>query len=575
MTPHKDVPVPRAQDAQERPPHKDVPVPRAQDAQERPPHKDVPVPRAQATAGMPEVEQRMEQLPDAQERPPHKDVPVPRAPATTMRLDALLGAPLDGSYGAIQVQGLTLDSRAVRAGDAFVALRGTRQHGILFAPAALASGASVVIAEAPAPPAPPPVAPVVWIDGLRERLGAIAARFHGEPCAALRVVGVTGTNGKTSTVQLLAQTLHHAGRRVATVGTLGAGLFGALREGERTTPDAIAVQALLGEFRDLGAQDVAMEVSSHALDQGRVNGVHFTVAVFTNLTRDHLDYHGTMQAYGAAKARLFAWPGLDWAVINVDDGFGRALADGLPAGVRRLRCAIDGAAAEIRASAVRTDARGLRFQLATPWGEAEVTTALLGRFNVANLLGVVGALGALGVDFALICDALAALQPVNGRMSRLGGDGMQPLVVVDYAHTPDALEQALLTLRAHCAGALTCVFGCGGERDAGKRPQMAAIAERLADRVVVTDDNPRSEDGDAIVAQILGGFDRPHAAVVQRDRAAAIDAAVRGAASADVVLIAGKGHEHYQEIAGRRLPFDDLVVARSALAARAAAEGHA
>ncbi len=554
-------------------PHKDVPVPRAQDAQERPPHKDVPVPRAQATAGMPEVEQRTEQLPDAQERPPHKDVPVPRAQVSAMRLDDLLGAAVAAPHGAIAVHGLTLDSRAVRAGDAFVALRGTRQHGILFAPAALASGASVVIAEAPAPPAPPTVAPVVWIDGLCERLGAIAARFHGEPCAALRVVGVTGTNGKTSTVQLLAQALHHAGRRVATVGTLGAGLFGALREGERTTPDAIAVQALLRDFRDLGAQDVAMEVSSHALDQGRVNGVHFSVAVFTNLTRDHLDYHGTMEAYGAAKARLFAWPGLGWAVVNVDDGFGRALADRLPADVQRLRCAIDAEAAEIRASAVRTDARGLRFHLATPWGEAEVATALLGRFNVANLLGVVGALGALGVDFAAICDALAALRPVNGRMARLGGDGTQPLVVVDYAHTPDALEQALLTLRAHCAGALVCVFGCGGERDAGKRPQMAAIAARLADRVIVTDDNPRSEDGDAIVAQILTGFDRPGAVTVQRDRAAAIGVAVQAATSADIVLIAGKGHEPYQEIAGRRLPFDDLVVARSALAARVAAEG--
>jgi len=482
---------------------------------------------------------------------------------------------LEGLSAELAVTGLVQDSREVAPGDAFVAIAGFGAHGLHFVDAARAAGASAILFEPPAPDDLPAPDDAIAVPGLRKRMGAMADQFHGQPSAAMTTVGVTGTNGKTSTVQLLAQALHHAGRRVATVGTLGAGLFGALREGERTTPDAIAVQALLGEFRDLGAQDVAMEVSSHALDQGRVNGVHFTVAVFTNLTRDHLDYHGTMQAYGAAKARLFAWPGLDWAVINVDDGFGRALADGLPAGVRRLRCAIDGAAAEIRASAVRTDARGLRFQLATPWGEAEVTTALLGRFNVANLLGVVGALGALGVDFALICDALAALQPVNGRMSRLGGDGMQPLVVVDYAHTPDALEQALLTLRAHCAGALTCVFGCGGERDAGKRPQMAAIAERLADRVVVTDDNPRSEDGDAIVAQILGGFDRPHAAVVQRDRAAAIDAAVRGAASADVVLIAGKGHEHYQEIAGRRLPFDDLVVARSALAARAAAEGHA
>jgi UDP-N-acetylmuramoyl-L-alanyl-D-glutamate--2,6-diaminopimelate ligase len=297
--------------------------------------------------------------------------------------------------------------------------------------------------------------------------------------------------------------------------------------------------------------------------------VDFSVAVFTNLTRDHLDYHGTMEAYGAAKARLFAWPGLQHAVINVDDAFGRELAAQVPANVQLLRCGIANADADIRAEAIVTDTRGLHFHLVTPWGEADVTTRLLGRFNVSNLLGVVGALASLGIEFDRIVSAVEALDPVAGRMNRLGGDGVVPLVVIDYAHTPDALEQALTTLRAHCDGRLVCVFGCGGERDAGKRPQMAQIAERLADRVIVTDDNPRGEDGDAIVRDILGGIARPDAIVVQRDRAAAIDLAVRDARSEDVVLIAGKGHEPYQEIAGRKLPFDDLVVARAALEARA------
>jgi len=487
---------------------------------------------------------------------------------TGMALKELLaGMDVPASMTDIRVFGLTLDSRAVRQGDAFVALQGLKQHGITFAPAALASGASVILAEAPAPVVSNDQ-PVLWLDGLRERVGHLAAQFYGRPSQKLRLVGVTGTNGKTSTVQLLAQALEHLGRRAATIGTLGAGLHGAIREGERTTPDAIAVQSLLADFRAAGATDVAMEVSSHALEQGRVNGVDFSVAVFTNLTRDHLDYHGTMEAYGAAKARLFAWPGLQHAVVNVDDAFGRGLAAQVPANVQLLRSGIASADAELRAEAIVTDARGLHFHLVTPWGEADVTTRLLGRFNVSNLLGVVGALGALGVEFAGIVSAVEALDPVAGRMNRLGGDGTSPLVVIDYAHTPDALEQALTTLRAHCEGRLICVFGCGGERDAGKRPQMAAIAERLADSLIVTDDNPRGEDGDAIVRDILAGLAQPNAIVVQRDRAAAIRLAVRAANTDDVVLVAGKGHEPYQEIAGRKLPFDDLVVARAALEAR-------
>jgi UDP-N-acetylmuramoyl-L-alanyl-D-glutamate--2,6-diaminopimelate ligase len=383
----------------------------------------------------------------------------------------------------------------------------------------------------------------------------------------LHVVAVTGTNGKTSTVQLLAQALQHAGHRAATIGTLGSGLHGAIRAGERTTPDAIAVHGLLAEFREAGASHVAMEVSSHALDQGRVNAVAFELAVFTNLTRDHLDYHGTMAAYGAAKQRLFAWPGLGAAIINIDDAFGRALVATLASGVKCLRFGIERHDADIAARNVETVPSGLRFRLVTPWGEGDVATRLLGRFNISNLLAVAACLGRLGLSFAAIRDALGALAPVAGRMNRLGGSGAQPLVVVDYAHTPDALEQALTSLRAHCAGRLICVFGCGGERDAGKRPEMGAIAEALADCIIVTDDNPRSEDGDRIVEQIVAGLRHRQRATVERDRAAAIALAIASARPEDAVLVAGKGHEPYQEIAGMRLPFDDLAVARHALEA--------
>jgi len=504
---------------------------------------------------------------------------------SAMRLDDLLYGIAAPAHGDIMVSGLTQDSHALRAGDAFVALAGAKHHGIEFAPQAVGRGASAVIAETRAadPHATLGGAPVVWIDDLRLRLGEIAAHFFGDPSAAMTVVGVTGTSGKTSTVQLLAQAFTQLGKRAATIGTLGAGMHGAIHAGERTTPDVIRVHGLMAEFRDAGATDVAMEVSSHALDQHRVDGIHFDVAVFTNLTRDHLDYHGTMEAYGAAKAKLFAWPNLRAAVINVDDAFGQALAIGFQRNQRHpghglagsqihgrkklLRCGIDTADADIRAGDVRTHSDGIDFRLVTPWGEAPVHSALLGRFNVANLLAVAGVLGALDVPFAQIRAALEALQPINGRMNRLGG-GALPLVVVDYSHKPDALEQVLAALRAHCNGILVCVFGCGGDRDVGKRPIMGAIAERMADVVIVTDDNPRGEDGDAIVAQIVAGMRAPERATVERDRARAIDIAIAQARAGDAVLIAGKGHETYQEIGGAKHPFDDLQVARATLEAR-------
>lgn len=482
-----------------------------------------------------------------------------------MPLSRLLAGYGQSPLADTPVTGLCLDSRALQAGDVFIALAGASGHGMAFVDQAIANGAAAVLYE---PPLPSPLrapAGAIALTGLRAALGALADRFHEQPSAAMTVIGVTGTNGKTSIVQLLAQALHARGLSVGTIGTLGAGLHGALAAGERTTPDVLHVHRLLADMRARGASHVAMEVSSHALDQGRVDAVRFAVAVFTNLTRDHLDYHGDMAHYGAAKAKLFASAGLTAAVVNLDDAFGRALFADLAASVRRIGTSSRGQAdAMISAEAITTGSEGLSFVLRIGSAVAAVRSALIGRFNLDNLLAVAGVLHALGLAVSDIAAALAPLQPVPGRMSRAGG-GRQPLLVVDYAHTPDALRQALASVREHARARVICVFGCGGERDSGKRPQMAAIAEAAADQVIVTDDNPRGECGDAIVADIMAGLQNPASVLIERDRARAIHAAIAMAQAGDVVLIAGKGHEQYQEIAGQRLPFDDMAVARAAL----------
>ena len=480
--------------------------------------------------------------------------------------DLLAGMDATAPVPDAVVTGMTSDSRAVRNGDAFIALAGGSAHGLRFVVTARAAGAAAIVFDAPAPEGIAVPANAVGVPQLRSKLGAIADRYYGSPSSQLTIVGVTGTNGKTSFVQLLTQALSLHGEIAGSIGTLGAGLYGQVVVGERTTPDVIAVHRLLADMRAAGASHVAMEVSSHALEQGRVDAVAFDVAVFTNLTRDHLDYHGSMDAYGKAKAKLFAWPTLRAAVVNLDDAFGASLFAQLPDEMRRIGVSSRGAnAATLRAENVHLNAAGIAFDLVSGSERHAITSPLLGRFNADNLLAVAGALLAIDWQLSEITTLLQQLQPVNGRMNRVGGDARSPLVVVDYAHSPDALEQALASLRAHTAGRLVCVFGCGGERDRGKRPQMAAIAERLADRVIVTDDNPRTEDGDAIVAEILVGFVHPDAIRVQRDRAQAIAQAIAGATSDDVVLIAGKGHETYQEIAGVRRPFDDMAHACAAL----------
>ncbi len=461
------------------------------------------------------------------------------------------------------IRGMGVDSRALKKDDVFIALSGATTHGLKFAKHAAEVGVAAILYETPAPEGFVESDNVIAVPALRRKCGVIANRFYGKPSESLEMIGVTGTNGKTSTVQLIAQALTLGGAVAGTIGTLGAGLYGKLVEGERTTPDVIAVHGFLADMRDAGASHVAMEVSSHALEQGRVDAVAFDVAVFTNLTRDHLDYHATMEAYGEAKAKLFSWPTLSAAVINFDDAFSEVLVEMLAGAVNLIALSSRGHdQANLQARNVRLHAGGISFDLCLDAKTMAVKSPLLGRFNVDNLLAVAGSLIALDWPLEKIAEVLPKLSPVGGRMSRVGGENGKPLVVVDYAHTPDALEQALANLRSHTEGKLICVFGCGGDRDKGKRPVMAAIAERGADVVIVTDDNPRTENGDAIVQDIQAGFSHLSRALVQRDRAKAISAAIRQADSTDVVLIAGKGHETYQEVYGIKTPFDDLVQAR-------------
>jgi UDP-N-acetylmuramyl-tripeptide synthetase len=458
---------------------------------------------------------------------------------------------------------LTADSRAVKMGSIFVAYPGTARDGRAFIAEAIARSAAAVIWERTG---------FTWndrwdvpnlgVEGLRGKISEIAGHVFGNPSQSLWMAGVTGTNGKTSVSQWIAAALDRLGRRSAVIGTLGNGLVGERVEAKNTTPDAIVLQRLLAEYLRRGARNVAMEVSSHGLDQGRVAGIKYDAAVFTNLTRDHLDYHGTMEAYAEAKFALFKARGLSHRVVNVDDDWGASLAgrlegDVITYGTRE--------GARLHASHIGLSEAGVRFHVDSEWGHGEVNARVLGAFNVSNLLAVLGALLAAGVTFDAALAAVGALDPVPGRLERVGG-GAAPLVVIDYAHTPDALEKALEALRPTVAAGhrLVCVFGCGGDRDAGKRPLMGHAAARLADHVIVTSDNPRGETPGAIIDQILAGISGDAESI--EDRQVAIFSAVHQARPGDVVLLAGKGHETYQEIAGVRHPFSDGEVARAALA---------
>jgi UDP-N-acetylmuramyl-tripeptide synthetase len=469
---------------------------------------------------------------------------------------------------------ITSDSRRVTPGVAFAAYPGHAADGRAFVPDAIARGACAVLWDTRSFEWDASWhAPNAGVEGLQAKLGYIADVIYGSPSRRLWMTGVTGTNGKTSCAQWMAQALDMCGRRAAILGTLGNGLVGALTPASHTTPDVTVFHELLAQFRAAGATAVAMEVSSHGLEQGRVNGATFDVALFTNLTRDHLDYHKTMDAYGSAKAKLFAWPGLRVAVVNADDAFGQRLAETTrKRGQRTLTYGFGNA--DIAAAPVSMDASGIVLDVTTPWGRATLRSPVVGAFNAQNLLGVLGVLLASDVPLSSAVAALARIQPPAGRMQRIGGEG-KPLVVVDYAHTPDALEKALTALRPAVpqGGCLVCVFGCGGDRDPGKRPQMGAVAAAHADRIVVTSDNPRSEDPAAIADAVVRGVrDAGHRRFsVEVDRRDAIAQAIASARASDIVLIAGKGHETYQEAHGKRTPFSDAREAEAALARWSAA----
>jgi len=483
---------------------------------------------------------------------------------------------------------LQLDSRNIAGGDVFVALPGATpgaDDGRRYLAAARERGAVAALVEAEGFDGTDTRLPVLPVRGLRLLLGQLAARHYGLPAESLQVVGVTGTNGKTSIACWIAQLLSQAGRRCAVLGTVGSGFPGeALAEAKLTTPDAISLQREVLRLYQAGAQALAMEVSSIGLEQGRVNGMRFDVAVFTNLTRDHLDYHGTMAAYEAAKAQLFDWPTLTAAVLNLDDAAGRRLrvrlADRGSAGALRLvgytvgadQLATDGLALLLRARNLRAGAEGLAFTLQAGGREIELAVPLIGSFNVANLLAAIAASVCCGVDLDAACHHAARLIPPPGRMQRVGAEGDAPLVVVDYAHTADAIEQALMALRPQAAargGRLWIVFGAGGDRDPGKRAPMGGVAAQLADHLVITSDNPRREDPAAIISAVAAGAAAATAMETIVDRAEAIATAIAAAAPRDVVLIAGKGHEATQDIGGVRRPFSDAATARQALAARA------
>ncbi|EOC1428794.1 UDP-N-acetylmuramoyl-L-alanyl-D-glutamate--2,6-diaminopimelate ligase [Cronobacter dublinensis] len=483
-------------------------------------------------------------------------------------------APWVANLPARALREMTLDSRVAAAGDLFVAVVGHQADGRRYIPQAIAQGVAAIVAEAKGEATDGEVreihgVPVIYLSQLNERLSALAGRFYDEPSERLRLIGVTGTNGKTTTTQLIAQWCQLLGETSAVMGTVGNGLLGKVSPTENTTGSAVDVQHVLAGLAGQGASVAAMEVSSHGLVQHRVAALKFAASVFTNLSRDHLDYHGDMDHYEAAKWRLFSSHHYGQAIINADDDVGRRWLAKLPDAVAvsmENNINPDCHGRWLRADAVEYHDRGATLRFSSSWGEGEIDSRLMGAFNVSNLLLALATLLALGYPLAALLASAPRLQPVNGRMEVFSAPG-KPTVVVDYAHTPDALEKALQAARLHCAGKLWCVFGCGGDRDKGKRPLMGAIAEQFADVVVVTDDNPRTEDPKAIIADILTGMLDAGRARVVEGRAEAVTNAIMQASENDVVLVAGKGHEDYQIVGTRRLDYSDRVTAARLLGA--------
>jgi UDP-N-acetylmuramoyl-L-alanyl-D-glutamate--2,6-diaminopimelate ligase len=452
------------------------------------------------------------------------------------------------------------NSKILGVGDIFFAYPGEKQDGRKFIDEAIAKGASVIVCEAENFDLYNKQwnLPVILIPNLRAKIGDIAAKFYGYPSRKMQVIGITGTSGKTSCSNFIATALHNSGVKCGIIGTMGSGFPNKLDPGTNTTPGALVLQQQLFTFLQAKARAVSMEVSSHSLAQGRVRGIDFATGVFTNLSHEHLDYHGDMESYGKAKKRLFVDYNLRNAVINADDAFGRDLiavvAKKMPVIAYSINASTNSNTISI--SELEIYAKGFTAKIVTPWGNGVLVSKLLGRFNVSNILAALAVLLLMDMPLEQALHHLSELNTVTGRMQAFGG-GEQPLVVVDFAHKPDALEKVLIELRAHCHGKLWCVFGCGGDRDRSKRAIMGQIAERYSDHVVITDDNPRTESPQQIAADIISGLLCPWAVEVMHDRASAIAYAVSNANMGDVILIAGKGHEEYQIIGNEKIAFND------------------
>ncbi|MEH6593318.1 MAG: UDP-N-acetylmuramoyl-L-alanyl-D-glutamate--2,6-diaminopimelate ligase [Halioglobus sp.] len=471
------------------------------------------------------------------------------------------------AFDNVMITGIQLDSRKVSDGDLFLALPGDAHDGRQFIEQAVANGAAAVVAEAPVAGFVDQIpVPLIELMELGQEAGCIASRFYANPSSDMHVVGVTGTNGKTTTTALIAQLGRRLNHAVGVIGTLGSSLDGSVSAAVNTTPDPVSMQGQLSQWRDQGVFAVAMEVSSHALVQGRVSGTQFETAVFTNLSRDHLDYHGTMEAYGRAKKQLFTLKGLRHAVVNLDDDYAAQVLAIIPTEVKVLTYSAAGnTAADVVFEAVHFNAVGVSARLRTPWGSRRCTSPLRGGFNLSNLAAAITVLLLAGEDLDALLTVVPDLQAVPGRMQPVVVEGGLQ-VLVDYAHTPAALEQALRALRPHVAGRLLTVFGCGGDRDRGKRSVMGRLACELSDRVIVTSDNPRSEHPLAILREIESGCTGSYQLI--EDRAEAIHAALAEAVAGDCVLVAGKGHEDYQIIDDERHYFSDEQQIRQYLAGR-------
>ena len=488
----------------------------------------------------------------------------------TAKLSHLLGRHFVPGTTDVSVHGLSLRASDVSPGGLFLACAGAQHHGLDFLDQAIAAGAVAVVWE-PKAGVDGTDADIVNIPvaGLSAQVSDIADRFFDSPSKQIQIVGVTGTNGKTSTVKLIADALEQLGFPCGVIGTLGAGRPGELITGGLTTPDAVSIQSTLSEFRDNRVAYAAMEVSSHGLEQHRVKGVRFRTAVFTNLTRDHLDYHGDMNSYARAKSQLFSWPNLEAAIINLSDEYGQQIWNEIPENVKPIGLWLGDSDCHVAqdficATEIIAGDHGIEISFLSSWGNGKIVSKLLGHFNGLNILSAAAVLLQWGFSLKQTIAALSLSKPVPGRMEFFGGN-CYPLVVVDYSHTPDALEKALLAVREHCRGLLCVVFGCGGERDPGKRPLMGGVAAELADQLIVTDDNPRNENPEQITNDILAGIPEGVACSVQHDRGQAIADAINRAGPGDAVLIAGKGHEDYQIRGGQYLDFDDREHARRVL----------